>query len=314
MVAGPPTVLQKPTARSLKLSTPTLIAQPGERLGLEEIKRNLLLEIKTKLIKQIDAKINTECHKDKVDSDQHQDSTKESPSARKEEEIPVQVNRAESERETEQIDATFPPVVTPSPTTTTDDDTTNKRFSICSLSSGVELRKRYSPVYERTRKLIVRQSSSSINRLSSSQPQVVASQQQQQKQQRAAGPSSPSVSVDTNGTVAVLSPVVSKSDLEECETVADKMTEKSVTRPEQNSDGNTSSSAKIGGYSAHPSVYVIEQDRRIGGSTGLDSRSDKMDSSTNTLKRRPSLKGLRKNIKKVGKLENLKMSHSSLVS
>lgn len=310
--AGPPAVPEKPSARSLKLSTANIGAL-APHIGLEEIKRNLLLEIKTKLQKQIDAKT-TECHKEIVDLNQVSDSTKESTNSRKEDEIPVQEKSAESDRETESIVASFPPVVTPSPTTTVDDNT-NKRFSICSLSSGVELRKRYSPVYERTRKIIVRQSSSSINRLSSSQPQVEALQQQP-KQRRSAGPSSPAVSVDTNGTVAVLSPVASKGDLEDSETVTDKMTEESLTKtvrdvPEQFVDVNTSSSGKLGGYSAHPSVYVIEQDRRIGGSTGLStSRSDKMDSSTNTLKRRPSLKGLRKNIRKVSELDNSEILQS----
>lgn len=339
--------------RSLK---PSIVDVSAESCapGLEQIKRQLLQEIKIKLKEQIESK---ECHSEsntnstnnnnnedfnevdnKADDDKEQSNEivqvteQEEVGVEKEKELDAPASRKIDERPTltsEEISTTIDndeqvnqesDAVTPltplSPTISADcSEAANKRFSICSLSSGgnVELRKRYSPVYERTRK-IVRQSSSSINRWSSSQPQVVPSQQQQgatTKSGEAAEsvvaskgpPSSPS---GTDGTVAILSPVASKGELEGGEeeevkrlngTAASEEQKKSSSR---NVEFNSSSSTRIGPYSAHPSVYVIEQDRRIGASSGLDeSRSDKMDKSTNTLKRGGSFRGLKKGIKKV---------------
>lgn len=302
----------KALARSQKLFGASLVKPHGTSQGLEQIKQSLLREIKTKLQEQIESK-QLECHRSEGEAvaaaeavatlicdnshnqpEQRRSVDGEATSGEQE------VNKEESNNST----------TTPQPDDSGSDGNGTKRFSICSLS-GVELRKRYSPVYERTRK-IVRLSSGSINRLSSSQPRVVVPQQRT----GGGGPNSPSASVGTEGTATVLSPVTSKGDLEEEalefteKSVVANQDSKEVTKCDSNSVASSrqnvamnSSNTRIGQYSAHPSVYVIEQEdrSRIGGSTGLDeSRSDKMDRSTSTLKRGASFKGLRKNIKKVG--------------
>lgn len=327
-----------------KLSCANLKDQPLGGQGLEQIKQSLLREIKCKLKKQIEPKL--ECHKsveqlagellehseqkpatteeigstdikpttdnvDKHSEEQQQQSTEDASIAavvQNENADPV-LNQCHTESSITPTPTNPPPV----------DENGSKRFSICSLSGG-ELRKRYSPVYERTRKLVRQGSSSgsgSINRWSSSQPQVVTPQHKN-------GPNSPSASVDTQATVTALSPVASKGDLE-----AEKDNTEGTPKAEESQDlGGTesnlksnlcngdysvpssqqtvtmdSSTTKIGQYSAHPSVYVIEQEdrnRAIHGSSGIgESQSDKMDRSTSTLKRGASFKGLRKNIKKV---------------
>lgn len=293
--------------RSLKLSCANLGEAKTTGPGLEQIKQSLLREIKTKLQEQIESK-KLECHTDEETAEKqvidHNNQSQSPVEKKKEQEVYSTADGKSvctAEAVASSADNTTP--VTGSAAATPQPDDGTKRFSICSLS-GIELRKKYSPVYERTRK-IVRQSSGSINRWSSSQPQVVP-------QQRNGGPSSPSASLDTQGTATVLSPVTSKGELE-TETEKEKESDKSLAKEglvngdtsvpsSQSNMTTTASSTRIGQYSAHPSVYVIEQDRKmmISGSTGIDdSRSDKMDRSTSTLKRGASFKGLRKNIKKV---------------
>lgn len=274
-------------ARSLKSSRTNVVCTSEK---LEDLKQSLLREIKTKLQKQIESK-KLECHTDAQEEGVVTTADSESKSQeQQQQEIVVDNSQSPTAEDT--------PVKVQESSGKRAEDAT-KRFSVCSLS-GVELRKPYTPVYERTRKLIRGSSGSSINRSTSSQPQPTS-------------PSSPSASVDTQGT-AVLSPVTSKGDLEEeMETPAAVVTAPVVEQVCLTSNGDgavppsqptlhtmTSSSTRIGQYSAHPSVYVIEQqESRLGGSTGFDSRSDKMDRSTSTLKRGASFKGLRKNIKKV---------------
>lgn len=291
----------KVLARSQKLLLGAhLTESKGSSQGLEQIKQSLLQEIKNKLKEQIESK----------KSGCHSDAGKELVVATG----PV-IDQPPVEDTVEHITdkEASNNNTSPQPDDSGDGHGT-KRFSICSLS-GVELRKRYSPVYERTRKIIVRQSSGSINRLSSSQPRVVVTQQTA----IVTGPNSPSASLDTEGTATVLSPVTSKGDLEEAEeadTTCPVIDSKELIITEspkgeknnfavvlQENAMTTSSSTRIGQYSAHPSVYIIEQEdrSRLGDSTRIDeSRSDKMDKSTSTLKRGASFKGLRKNIKKVG--------------
>lgn len=285
----PPPRKGKVLARSQKLLLgANLTESKGTSQGLEQIKQSLLQEIKNKLKEQIELK-KSGCHSDA------------------DKEVVVATGPVIDQQSVELIDNKE---ATPPQPDDSGDGHGTKRFSICSLS-GVELRKRYSPVYERTRK-IVRQSSGSINRLSSSQPRVVVTQQKA----IVTGPNSPSASLDTEGTAAVLSPVTSKGDLEEAEdgdTTCPVIDSKELIIAEspkgdktnglQENVMTTSSSTRIGQYSAHPSVYIIEQEdrSRLGDSTRIDeSRSDKMDKSTSTLKRGASFKGLRKNIKKVG--------------
>lgn len=280
-------------AGSLKLSNSNLRAE-HEGQGLEQVKRKLLVEIKIKLKKQIELKQRDECHTETAsDSPASTNEQGESVKQNEEEKVAEEAEKQETEKEGAVVlrksgqfesDAT---ISVATPPATADEATSNKRFSIC-----------YSPVYERTRK-IVRQSSSSINRWSSSQPQVVPPQQQ--ATQSAASPSEA-------GTVPALSPVTSKGDLEkegDPSATPPKMQNKDSQElvPSQSEKPQVSSSSTTkngGGYSAHPSVFVIEQDRRVSTSTGInDSRSEKMDRSTSTLKRGASFKGLRKNIKKV---------------
>lgn len=310
--------------RGLKLSCANLGEAKGTSQGLEQIKQTLLREIKTKLKKQIESK-KLECHTDEAVVGKHTEEEEEE----KEKQQQIDTNQKATSSELPEKDdkesvlkSVLVEPISPDAATVADNpvtattqhgdsdgnNNTTKRFSICSLS-GVELRKRYSPVYERTRK-IVRQSSGSIDRWSSSQPQVVGAQPSN-------GPNSPSASVNTERTATVLTPVTSKGDLEvekegEDSSVPVNNKEKKDSKANLR-NGDTSlqhnvtmnaSNTKIGQYSAHPSVYVIEQDQNRTGVGMDDSRSDRMDRSTSTLKRGASFKGLRKNLKKASWCRN----------
>lgn len=294
--------------RSLKLSTARL--EPAQSAqGLEQIKQKLLVEIKIKLKRQLQQ---TECHTEtdgerpaapaaehKKEPEEHtQDKIRTAEAAGSENgeanttaaapEVVV-TRRKKSDASQGDVAATVNVATSP----TGDEATTNKRFSIC-----------YSPVYERTRK-IVRQSSSSINRWSSSQTQVVAPA----TPQAAAKPTTEPSSSPADCAAPVLSPVTSKGELEEGEhnnsssTATNTKMEQEASREllaSKSSSTSTRIAGGVGGYSAHPSVFMMEQERRTSTSTGFDgSRSEKMDRSTNTLKRGASFKGLRKNLKKV---------------
>lgn len=167
-------------------------------------------------------------------------------------------------------------------------DQNNKRNSICSSSSGVELRKRYSPVYERTKKM-VRQSSGSINRCSTSQQKVDVA-----LATKTNGPSSPSASLDTEGTAPVLSPVASKGELEN---VADAQIN-DVEERSIGTQGGESVKQSKDEWLGDSSVPSSHQNVKMSSSSQVG-----FDRSTNTLKRGASFKGIRKNIKKVSGLE-----------
>lgn len=202
-----------------------------------------------------------------------------------------------------------------------------KRFSISSLN-GVELRKPYSPVYERTRK-IVRVSNNGINRWSTSQPQV---------QQRHSGSSTtrnqpneqPLTTITSKGELetetalnsqVVNVDVVSQLDqstvqstpisslqsltssrmetaIRNLTTTPNNTTDREFFPSQQNFKVNSSYpriSKTSANYSAHPSVYVIERDAEV----PFDARSERSMGMSSTLRRGASFKGLKRNLKKV---------------